>query len=146
MVRYNQAQSISLSAIDEQLFTEVSAEQAAVVEGGLRVQLSFIRAIRAGADGSGRDDDLYVSYNGVNAGALNGPDLTRNRPKRMRTGQVSNIATSATANGSIRVRLFDRDESSADDLIGSFTVSAAGQGTRRLTGGGSDYEISFNAF
>lgn len=144
MVRYNQSQSTSLSAMDETLFTEISPEQAAVVEGGLQVLLTSIRCIKAGADlGSG--DDVFVRYNSRDANALNGPDLTFAKPKSMTTGSFSNISTKGSASGSVRVDLFDKD-STGPQLLGGFRVSSAGRRTRTVSGSGSTYEISFTAF
>jgi hypothetical protein len=137
----------SLSTIDERLFTEVTSEQAATIEGGLQVQVIQIKCLKAGAD-SDSSDEVFVSYNGVDAGTLNGPDLTFGRPLSMRTNSVVNVASSASANGSIRVEFFDKDGSNraAADSLGGFTVSSSGNKTQQISGSRSRYEVSFNAF
>ncbi|MBW4464568.1 MAG: hypothetical protein KME07_03885 [Pegethrix bostrychoides GSE-TBD4-15B] len=148
MVRYNQAQTID--NLNDQLFTEISSEQAAVIEGGLQVLLTSIRSIRSVADGVGGTDDLFIRYgrNG-DANAVNGPDLTFARPKGMKTGNFANISTGSSRSGAVDVELFDKDGSSRQ-LIGRFSISRAGRGTRTVSAAngsfGSIYEITFNAF
>ncbi len=149
MVRCNQAQTID--NLNDQLFTEVSSEQAAVVEGGLQVLLTSIRSIRSVADGVDGTDDLFIRYgrNG-DASAVNGPDLTFARPKGMKTGNFANISTGSSRSGAVDVELFDKDGGSRRQLIGRFNVSRAGRGTRTVSAAngsfGSIYEITFNAF
>jgi hypothetical protein len=48
----------------EQLFSELTPAEAAVVEGGLRLTIDRIQAIRAGADPIGADD-TYITVNGT---------------------------------------------------------------------------------
>jgi hypothetical protein len=131
-----------ISAIDTQLFTELSTEQAAVVEGGLsQVQILSVRCIKAGADSDGTDE-VFASFNGA--------DSNFGRPISMRTGSVANFGQSGGSGSSIRVQLFDKDGSNrnAADLLGSFTVRGAvgNPQTRRISGSGSTYEVTFTAF
>jgi hypothetical protein len=140
--------SFNLSAIDEQLFTDVSPEQAAIVEGGLQqVTLTFLRCVKAGADRDGTDE-VFATFNGVRAGLSNGSDLTFSNPKSMRANATANIATTGRSSngGSIRVALFDKD-STKNDLLGGFTVSSATRnGTRTIKENGSEYQVGFSAF
>lgn len=133
MTRSNQSNSIALSEINEQLFTEVSSEQAAVVEGGLRVQLLQLRCLEAG----GGSDQVFAEFNGVRSGF--------GRTKFMRKGSVANFAEAGDSNSGIRVRL--RDASNGNRSLGSFFVSGIVRNsqTRTIVGNGSRYEVTFNA-
>lgn len=142
MTRFNHTQS--LHQLSSELLTEVSPEQAAIVEGGLRVTLTQIRCIQAGADG-GDFEEVFASFNGVdnNAGRFSFA-----QPTSMKATSVANAGVSKSANGSIRVALFDKDGTNRAnaDFLGSFSVSRAGRGTRRISGNGSIYEVSYSAF
>jgi hypothetical protein len=133
----------NLSAIDEQLFTEITPEQAAIVEGGLqRISLGILRSIRSGADSDG-SDEVYATFNGqVPLGT---------RTQSMRTGSVANFTAGSNVSGSsVTVSLFDQDgirpNPANDDFLGSFRVSRPGSGERRVSGSGSEYTVTFSAF
>jgi hypothetical protein len=131
-----------ISTLDSQLFTELSTEQAAVVEGGLsQVQILTVRCVKAGADSDGTDE-VFASFNGT--------DSNFGRPITMRTGSVANFGQSGGSGNSIRVALFDKDGSNRNsaDFLGGFTVSSAVRNpqTRRISGSGSTYEVTFRAF
>ncbi|RUT08336.1 hypothetical protein DSM106972_015040 [Dulcicalothrix desertica PCC 7102] len=131
-----------ISKLNTELFTELSTEQAAVVEGGLnQVQILTVRCIKAGADSDGTDE-VFASFNGT--------DSNFGRPISMRTGSVANFGQSGGSGNSIQVALFDKDGSNrgAADLLGSFRVSSPVRNpqTRRISGNGSTYEVTFRAF
>ena len=131
MTRFNQSNSIA-SGINE-LFTEVSPEQAAIVEGGLRVQLLQLRCLEAG----GGSDQVFATFNNV--------DTSFGRTKFMRRDSVANFTQSGDSNSSIRVRL--RDKSNNNALLGSFSVSGTVKNSQKriISGNGSRYEVTFNA-
>ena len=133
MARSNQSNSIALSEINDQLFTEVTPEQAAVVEGGLRVQLLQLRCLQAG----GGSDRVFAEFNGVRSGS--------GRTQFMQTNSVANFAEAGGSGSSVRVRL--RDQSNRNASLGSFIVSSTtgNSVTRRISGNGSTYDVTFNA-
>lgn len=134
----------NFSANNEQLFTELTPQQAAIVEGGLqRITLLQLRSIKSAADSDGTDE-VYATFNGqVPLGT---------RSTSISTGVTTNkFAQGFNLSGasSVRVRLFDQDGSlggTNDDPLGSFSVSSPGNGTRRVSGSGSEYEVSYSAF
>ena len=144
MSNINKTTAANLSAIDEQLFTEVTPEQAAIVEGGLQnVTLGTLRSIRSAADGATGTDEVFAVINGTRVRFQN--------PQSMQTGSVANFGAGANFSNTspVTVSLFDKDGSNqADaDFLGSFTISnGTTSGTRRVSGSGSTYEVSFTAF
>ncbi|MBI4781735.1 MAG: hypothetical protein HY785_10435 [Oscillatoriophycideae cyanobacterium NC_groundwater_1537_Pr4_S-0.65um_50_18] len=133
MARSNQSNSIALSEINDQFFTEVSPEQAAVVEGGLRVQLLQLRCLEAG----GGSDQVFAEFNGVRSGF--------GRTQFMRRNFVANFTEAGGSGSSVRVRL--RDASNGNASLGSFRVSSTVKNSRTqvISGNGSRYEVTFNA-
>ncbi|WP_100904466.1 hypothetical protein [Nostoc flagelliforme] len=129
----------------EQLFTELTPEQAAVIEGGVALFLIVdgLQAIKAGADGfpSG-NDDTYLTVNGRQLGGEIG----------FTTGQYSTIGLGATfgIGNSARVELFDADSgfNGKDDNLGGFTVTGTtnGQVKTRVSGSGSIYDVYYRVF
>jgi hypothetical protein len=122
--------------IDESLFTELTADQSQTIEGGKRIDILSVRCIRACADPDGTDELFFV---------INGQILMRDRPIAMQTGSGANVGVGANFDGTADVRLFDKDgDTKADaDLLGSFSVSASGQHTGRVSGSGSIYEVTY---
>jgi hypothetical protein len=122
--------------IDESLFTELTADQAQILEGGKRIDILNVRCIRACADPDGTDELFFV---------INGQILMRDRPIVMQNGSVANIGAIVPFDGTADVRLFDKDgDTKADaDLLGSFSVSASGQKTVRVSGSGSMYDVTY---
>ncbi|MBE8965113.1 hypothetical protein IQ277_02290 [Nostocales cyanobacterium LEGE 12452] len=131
----------AIYTFDEQLFTELTPEEGAFIEGGARLILYNATAIQARADGNWKDgngDDLYIVVNGIRLpGTYNDVD----------TGESINISRTINFTGTARVNLFDDDpsSSSADDYLGGFTVgdSRTGQKTVRVTKGGSIYDVLY---
>ena len=141
MVRYNQAQTID--NLGSQLFTDITAQQAAIVEGGTRqVTVTTIRCLEAG-NGS---DRVFATFNGQNNSF--GRTITMRRGSVANLGQSSNFNSS---NGSITVRLRDSIGGTPPLALtlGSFTLPSGtppSSGTRTISGSGSRYEVSFSAF
>jgi hypothetical protein len=123
----------------EQLFSELTPAEAAVVEGGVRVVIDRIQALRAGADPVGADD-TYITVNGVKIWG----DYS------MTTGQTRFVGKSYTAPGSsAQVRLFDDDPwPNDDDLIGGFTAVNTNGVLKpiRVSGGGSTYDVYYRGY
>ncbi len=122
--------------IEESLFTELTADQSQTIEGGKRIDILSVRCIRACADPDGTDELFLV---------INGQILMRDRPIAMQNGSVANIGAIVPFDGTADVRLFDKDgDTKADaNLLGSFSVSASGQKTVRVSGSGSMYDVTY---
>lgn len=117
---------------NDPLFTDITSEQAAIVEGGLTVQLLQLRCLEAG----GGSDEVFAEFNDVRS---------LNRPIFMRKGSVANFGASGSGS-SVRVRL--RDRSNGNASLGSFRVSritGKTPQTRSISGNGSRYQVTFNA-
>ena len=121
------------SAVDqEQLFTELTLEEGAVIEGGKFVSIQKIQAIRADADFIGQDD-TYITIGGTKIWGEFG----------FSTGQTRNVNRGRTFGSSTRVALFDEDPGN-DDSLGSFTVSGLTNGSiARVSGSGSTYDVYY---
>ncbi len=123
---------------DAQLFTELTSEQAAVVEGGLFITIDKIHAIKAGAD-TFSADDTYITIDG---GKIWG-DYS------MTSGQTRTVNRGLSTSGSsARVELFDADWPDADDSLGGFTAYHTNfeQRRARVSGSGSIYDVYYRAF
>jgi hypothetical protein len=122
---------------NEQLFSELTPAEAAVVEGGLRVVIDHIEAIEAAADFLG-PDDTYIQINGKKVWG----DHT------MSKGELRQVNRSATGPGSsLRVELFDADWD-FDDKLGAFNaVNTKGVQKRvRVSGSGSIYDVFYRGY
>jgi hypothetical protein len=124
----------NLNLLSESLFTELTADQAQMLEGGKRITILNVRCIKAGADTSGADELFFT---------INGQDPSFGRTISMQTGGVANVGVAANFNGTASVQLFDKDTSSGNDLVGSFSASSNGQQTRRVSGSGSTYDVTY---
>ncbi len=127
----------NLDLLSDSLFTELTADQAQMLEGGKRIDILTVRCIKAGADRAGTPDELFFT--------INGQDPSFGRTISMQTGGVANVGVSANFNGTANVSLFDKDTSSGNDLVGSFSASSNTNGsqTRRVSGSGSIYEVTY---
>ena len=114
----------NLNLLPESLFTDLTADQAQMLEGGKRIDILLVRCIQA----SNGSDRLSFTVNGNNVG----------RTFDMQTGGVANVGVSANFGGLARVRLFDRGIS-----LPSFDASSNGQQTQRVSGGGSTYDVTY---
>jgi hypothetical protein len=126
----------NLNLLPESLFTELTADQAQMLEGGKRITILLVRCIKAGADRSGADELLFT---------INGQDPSFGRPIDMVTGGVANVGVAANFNGTANVSLFDKDTASGNDFIGSFSASnnTNGSKTVRVSGSGSTYDVTY---
>jgi hypothetical protein len=114
----------NLNLLSESLFTELTTDQAQMLEGGKRIDILLVRCIKA----SNGSDLLSFTVNGNKVGnSIN-----------IQTGGVANVGASANFGGLARVRLFDRGIS-----LPSFDASSNGQQTQRVSGGGSTYDVTY---
>ncbi len=147
MVHYNQAQTID--NLNDQLFTEISSEQAAMVEGGLTLTVHSIQAIKAGADGffGGKDDTFITS---ADSGFIENPGVTATGVMSMDSGDSRTVnRTWRNFKSSLRIDLFDSDGNfgNSDDHMGGFTANSTGGQifSKRVSGSGSRYRIFYSA-
>ncbi len=128
---------------NEQLFTELTPEQAAVVEGGaFKLYIGSIEALKTGADPVGNDEP-YLVLNGkrVWTGSMSTGDPAVNFKNNLSV-EFDQIAT---------VSLYEDDGNhwyNRNDFIGSFDVnpSQLNLGTvysKELSGGGSKYKLTY---
>jgi len=122
---------------NEQLFSELTPAEAAVVEGGMGLIIDRIHAIKAGAD-NGNPDDTYITVDGKKIWGY----------YSMTTGQSRDVnKTTAPLGSSARVELFDDDRNAHDGLGGFSARNTNGvQKRARVSGGGSIYDIYYRAF
>lgn len=125
---------------NEQLFTELTSEEASVVEGGLAIIISSMQAIRAGADTFGADD-TYITADGRRIFG----------PVSFSSGQSRSVGAGAeNGRSSIRINLFDEDGflGGGDDSLGGFTArnTNGAQVRARVSGSGSTYDVFYRAF
>ena len=116
----------NLNQLSASLFTELTADQAQMLEGGKRIDILQVRCIQA----SNGFDNLSFTINGQN--------VLFGRTIGIQTGGVANVGASANFNSTASVRLFDRGSS-----LGGFSTSSSGQQTQRVSGGGSTYEVTY---
>jgi hypothetical protein len=124
----------NLNVLPESLFTELTADQAQMLEGGKRIDILTVRCIKAGADPSGAEELFFT---------INGQNFLLGNPISMQTNGVANVGVSANFTGTANVSLFDRDTSGGNDFVGGFSASSNGQQTRRVSGSGSIYEVTY---
>lgn len=126
-------QGNALNTIDEQLLTDLTAEQSAIVEGGKTLQIHDIYAVKAGAD-TGSADDTYIKIGSKKVWGENS----------MKTGTYRNVNISQDFSDYASVSLFDEDWGN-DDFLGNFVVSAPVQGKiATVSGSGSTYEVHYS--
>lgn len=120
----------------EQLLTELTPAEAAIIEGGRRVILNKVECIKSGADGFLNSDDLFIKI---------GDDRVWG-PRSIDDGDIKNLNNiGRNFSGSIRISLRDQDPFNPDDPVGSFVVSRPTNGfvTRTVSGSGSRYKVTY---
>ncbi|AFY93338.1 MULTISPECIES: hypothetical protein [Chamaesiphon] len=118
----------NLNLLPESLFTELTADQAQMLEGGKRINILLVRCIQAG----GGSDNLSFDINRER----------QNFRRFMRTDSVANVGIGVNFNGTANVVLFD-NHSLVRRPVGSFSASSNGQQTQRVSAGGSTYDVTY---
>lgn len=118
--------------IDESLFTELTADQAEMLEGGKRITILSVRCIQA----SGGSDKLSFDINGErqNSGS----------PILIQTGGFANVGIGENFNGTANVRLFE-SFTTVRAPIGGFSDSTVSNGSKtvRVNGRNSTYDVTY---
>ncbi|WP_373538743.1 hypothetical protein [Chamaesiphon sp.] len=119
----------NLNLLPESLFTELTTDQAQMLEGGKRITILSVRCIQA----SNGSDKLFFR--------INGQEVMR-RKIGMQTGGVANVGVAENFDGTATVRFYDN---SVAHLVGGFDVSSNsnGQKTQRISGSGSIYDVTY---
>ena len=130
--------NINKITANEQLFTELTPDQATVVEGGARLYIEKIKALKVGADPTGADD-TFIRVNGRKIWGDHG--MKKNRTRGV------NYSEDYTNNP--EVALWDEDGWwSGDEFLGSFIASPGdnflGDQGREVSGSGSKYEVFYS--
>jgi hypothetical protein len=120
----------NLNLLSESLFTELTADQAQMLEGGKRINILQVRCIQAG----GGSDNLSFD--------INRERQNSGRTIFMRTDSVANVGIGVNFNGTANVILFD-NHTRVRRPVGSFSASSNGQQTQRVSGGGSTYDVTY---
>ena len=120
----------------EQLFTELTPAEAAIIEGGKRITLHKVECIKANADAGPNSDDLFIKLGGERVWGPNSID----------DGLSANLNNIGRDFGSsIRVEFRDQDTGNPDDYLGSITASKVGRNqTSILEGSGSKYKLFYS--
>ncbi len=123
----------------QNLFTELTSEQAATVEGGFFLLIDQIHCLKADADLLGKDD-TYIKINGTKIWGKT----------KMGSGDTKTVNRGLEVGNTGRVRLFDDDLwPNNDEYLGGFNVYSSTNGVQKTaftTGAGSKYEVYYRAF
>jgi hypothetical protein len=126
-----------LNSIDEQLFTDLSAEQSAIVEGGMNLRIIGITCFTAGADSFGDADETYLKVDGKK----------RWGSTSMNSWSHSSVEYSQSFDSVISIGVFDKDPwYKSDDRCGSVLIPALqtnGETYADVSGSGSSYRIHY---
>lgn len=122
----------------EQLFTNLTPEEASVIEGGYSLYVSSIVCLKDGAD-TFSQDDVYANVtvdeitSSLNVGGMS-------------AGDGKNLGWEFNFFENAEISFFDSDWPDSDDALGGFSVSGPTNGIQRttITGGGSRYRVSYS--
>lgn len=126
---------ISVDMIDEQLFTELTAEEGSIIEGGATFTLHSVYSQTAGADLLGKDE-LYVKFDGEKIFS-----------RKMGTGDFARTEKTRWFNGDSALQLFDDDPwPNPDDKIGTAWISETpvSKAWAYIAGSGSKYWVQYS--
>ena len=133
--------NINKITANEQLFTELTPEEGAVVAGGAYLYIEKIHAINAGADTTSKDD-TYITVDGNKIWG----------EKYFTDGDSHDVKFTKHFNGELSINLYDSDSNlfeGDDDFMGGFTVSSAstnGMSIETVSGGGSTYQVHYKVY
>ncbi|MFN6526056.1 hypothetical protein [Nostoc sp. ChiSLP03a] len=122
----------------EQLFTNLTPEEASVIEGGYNLYVSSIICLKDGAD-TFSQDDVYAN---VTVDEI----TSRLDVGGMSAGDGKNLGWEFNFFENAEISFFDSDWPDSDDALGGFSVSGPTNGIQRTTisGGGSRYRVSYS--
>ncbi|WP_041738956.1 hypothetical protein [Calothrix sp. PCC 6303] len=127
----------NLNLLPESLFIELTADQAEMLEGGKRVDILTVKCITTGdTDGT---DELFFN--------INGKDLQRNNPLKMKADRVANAGVSANINNNsfARINLLDKTNSGGSFFLGGIVDGGIHDTpiTLRVKANGGEYDVTF---
>ncbi len=130
----------TLNTINEELFTELTTEQAETVEGGKWLYIESITCLTAGADTFGQDD-TYVKVTDSRG------TVTALSETEMGTGEYRSVDYWRSFSSNASINLYDSDWGN-DDYLGGFNVSAPTNGvvTGQTWGNGSLYDVRYAVY
>ena len=122
----------------EQFFTNLTPEEASIIEGGYNLYVSSIVCLRDGAD-TFSQDDVYAN---VTVDEI----TSRLDVGGMSAGDGKNLGWEFTFFENAEINFFDSDWPDSDDALGGFSISGPTNGIQRTTisGGGSRYRVSYS--
>lgn len=131
-----------MSNFNSQVFTELTSDQASIVEGGLSLTIHSVHCLKADADSFfAGSDDLFITADGsFVAGTFS-----------MKSGRKRTVnCTFNSSRNTIAVDLFDDDQATVfdqNDYLGGFTASSTGGQifSKRVSGSGSRYRVFYSA-
>ena len=123
--------------LSDSLFTELTADQAQMLEGGKRVDILSVKCITTGdTDGT---DELFFN--------INGKDLQRHAPLNIKAGRVANAGMSLNIpnNSFARIQLLDKTNSGGALLVGQILDGGIHDTpiTLRAKANGGEYDVTF---
>lgn len=122
--------------IPQSLCTELTDEQASTVQGGKKLRIKSITALKANADWGWwwKDDDLYAVVDGE-----------RFDVGGFKTGDSKQVNIVKEVGSEGIVRFFDDDRFTSDDPVGSMRITKnVKDGNLVVFGSGSKYEIRYS--
>lgn len=124
----------------EQLFTNLTPEEASVIEGGYSLYVSSIVCLKDGAD------PWYKGKDDVYANVTVDEITERKSVGDMGTGDGKNLGWEFPFFENVEISFFENDWPDADDPLGSISVSGLTNGIQRTTisGSGSRYRVSYS--
>ena len=127
---------------DRQLFTDITPAEASIIEGGRKIFLSHIQALRLTKDEKDGRDEPYILANGRNIWAAKGG---------MKVGDTRRIGkfVSSPLRWFANIQLWENDGFGrlSDDFIGQLPVTPwmpKGKKVATLTGSGAKYKLFYS--
>ncbi|MDJ0900558.1 MAG: hypothetical protein QNJ55_17285 [Xenococcus sp. MO_188.B8] len=124
----------------KQLFTELTPEEGAVIQGGATITIIGFEALEASADGvGGGGDDPYIKFNGQRKWERGG----------VNKGDKIFVNTSFGFSGKVKVEFTDNDPGGRDDTLGNFEVNDVVTNavvSTTIAGSGSSYRVYYAVF
>jgi hypothetical protein len=125
----------NLNLLPESLFTDLTADQTQMLEGGKRIDILNVRCIKPG-DPDGTDELFFI---------VGGQRFNDKNPFSMRANSVVQPGISKTFNSSVKVGLFDLNGAVVGQTLGFSFLSNPPNGTKteQVSNGGAVYNVTY---